>query len=73
MAAGNATVTITGQTGPGLTATATVITDVAQVNFKFKSGTVEITKDGGPTAYFEYSNIATVTIVPATKAVTIST
>lgn len=73
MAAGNVVVTVTGIAGAGQASVATVIRDVASVNFRFRDGVVEITQQGGPTASYEYSNMATVTISPSAKTVTLST
>ncbi len=73
MAAGVYSVTVTGQTGPGLTATAVVITNVASVNFRVADGAVDVNVQNGPTRTFEYSNIATVTVTPAAKTMVLST
>lgn len=73
MAAGVVTVTATAKIGAGASVTALVLTNVASVNFRFKDGCVDVIKDGGPTTTFEYSDIATVTVTPATKVVAIST
>jgi hypothetical protein len=73
MPAGVVSVTVTAKIGPGNSVTSLALTDVASVNFRFKDGVVEVVKDGGPTTSFEYSDIATVTITPAAKTVTLST
>lgn len=73
MAAGVYQVTVTGQTGPGQTATAVVLTDVESINFRVKDGAVDIKKLNGPSTTFEYSNIATVTVTPASKTMVLST
>lgn len=54
------TVTITSTTGPGVAATATVFTDVTDIEFDFLANTIRIIH-GGIESFYDYSAIATLT------------
>lgn len=74
MPAGVVTATVTGNIGPGLTATARVITNVRNINFRFADGAVDIYSDDLPGGFatFQYSAMTTVTFTPAAKTVVMS-
>ena len=74
MPAGVVQATVTGNTGPGLTATASVITNVRNINFRFADGAVDIYSDDIPGGFrtFQYSAMTTVTFTPASKTVVMS-
>jgi hypothetical protein len=74
MSAGNVTATVTAKTGPGITVTGQVLTNVSEIRFRFKDGVVDIYRLEPPTmSSFEYSDISTVTITPSAKTVVLST
>lgn len=57
-----ATVTITSTTGPGLSVTSQVFTDVVDFEVDFLKNTIKITRSGaGGILYFDYSALATLT------------
>lgn len=57
-----ATVTITSTTGPGVTATATVFSNVTDIEVDFLKNTIKITHASGLTiSYYDYSAMATLT------------
>jgi len=70
------TATVTAKLGPGLTATAIVLSPVNGIDFQFDRKVVGI-RHGDPekTSYFEYADIATVTFTVSQPdtAVVIST
>lgn len=74
MPAGAVVATVTGNIGPGLTATGRVINNVRNINFRFADGSVDIYSDDlpGGMSTFQYSAMATVTITPAAKTVVLS-
>lgn len=55
------TVTITSTTGPGVTDTALVLTDVVDLRFNFAARTVYVKRESGPGQYFSFNSITTVT------------
>lgn len=70
------TLTVTAKTGPGVQATATVISNVSAVNFLFDQGVVQITKNdavmGPQTKEFSLTGVTTITTSPAASTMTIS-
>jgi hypothetical protein len=57
-----ATVTITSTTGPGITNTAKVFSDVVNFEVDFAKNTIKITHANGLTiTYYDYSALATLT------------
>lgn len=57
-----ATVTITSTTGPGLSVTSQVFTDVVDFEVDFLKNTIKITRSvAGGILYFDYSALATLT------------
>lgn len=57
-----ATVTITSTTGPGVSAVASVFTDVVGFEIDFLKNTIKVTRSGaGGILYFDYSALATLT------------
>lgn len=57
-----AKLTITSTTGPGQTVTASVFTDVVDLEVDFVKNTVKVTRAGSAgIIYFDYSAIATIT------------
>ena len=57
-----ATVTITGTTGPGLSVTALVITDVVNFEVDFKANVIKVTRSGAlGITYYDYSANLTLT------------
>lgn len=76
----SANVTITGQTGPGITNTAIVLPNVTNIRFNIGGNTIEVTytptgQGTSKTVFYQYSNIATVTytISAGVATITIST
>lgn len=74
MPAGVVVATVTGNIGPGLTATSRVINNVRNINFRFADGSVDIYSDDLPGGFatFQYSAMTTVTFTPASKTVVMS-
>jgi len=74
MPAGVIVATVTGNIGPGLTATSRVINNVRNINFRFADGAVDIYSDDLPGGFstFQYSAMTTVTVSPAAKTVVMS-
>ena len=67
------TVTITAANGPGLTATAIVLTDVTSILYDWIGLIVTIYRDGSPSPLmFSLSGVTTITTTPASNAITIS-
>lgn len=69
-----ATLTITETTGPGITNTGTVFTDVTDFEVDFKANTIKITH-GLVITYYDYSALATLTwtITAGSTAIVAST
>lgn len=68
-----ATVTITSTIGPGITATATVFTNVVGVEVDFEKNTLKVRHAGGRLiSYYDYSAIATITWTVASGASTLA-
>lgn len=73
MANGVITATITAKTGPGITVTAQVLQEVDAINFDFVGGVITVFQSPDKYSTYQYSDIATVSISPSAKTVTIST
>ena len=67
-----AKLTITETTGPGLTVTALVLTDVVDFEVDFVKNTIKVTRSGaGGIQYYDYSALATLTWTITTGATAI--
>lgn len=68
-----ATVTITSTTGPGISSTAAVFSDVTNIEYDFGKNTIKITH-GNIISYYSYAATATVTqvITAGSTVITIS-
>lgn len=68
-----ATVTLTSTTGPGVSAVATVFTQVVDLEFDFVKNTIKVTHANGLTiTYYDYSALATLTWTITAGATTIT-
>lgn len=71
-----ATLTITSTTGPGLSVTSLVLTDVVDFEVDFKANTIKVTRLGAlGITYYDYSALATLTwtITSGSTAIVAST
>lgn len=68
----NGTVTITAPTGPGVLASAQVITNVRQLAFNFDEPTAQITYEDGRVQSFDLSATATITATAASGVFTVT-
>ena len=70
---GPATATVTAKTGPGISNTAIVFTQVTNIEVDFMGNRLKITHAGGLTiTYYEYSDIATFTWTISAGATTLT-